>query len=199
MTMRSYLASVLVAWLGASAQEAAGPELSPATFSAGLERIRKSADKGRWKSAREKLLKLLETHRGRTYLRAKAPEILEEMKRCVFGESGREPAPKDVVSGDLLNYNRSSGAFKIRYTPANLGDFSPPRGNKSIDEKIAELKQAMERLRKRSGAFKVHPARFISDCSIEIKGDKFPGTGSVQPPAALVGLQPSGNGYGVMY
>ncbi len=124
-------------------------------FESGFKKVRSLMARGKWSSAEKELNGLLAEHRDENYVRVKRNEIEDCLKTCAFRKSYVPPAPKKLVSGDLLSYNGRTGAIKIRYDGAKMGDF----------ESSAED----------SGKSYVHPALFTGPYTVEVKGEAYPG------------------------
>src|SRR5688572_3109634 len=176
------LVLALLAPVGAARQGTTAPpvDAEPASprpadaesFEKEYESATKATRERRWKEARAAWTELLSRHAKAPYVRARLVEIREQVKKCSFWQSAREPQARDLVSGELLSYEPGSGRIRIRYTPADLADFGG-----------SEL-----------GAVAVHPMRFVGPWSVEIKGK----AAGLTTPSFYVGLE-DGVGHGVMF
>jgi tetratricopeptide (TPR) repeat protein len=136
------------------AQGPAAPQPDAAqerAFQDGLRSVNSQMGAGKFVDAQSALRKLLETHEGRDYACAKRTEIAENLKRCAFRVAYPPPEPKNLVQGELLFFDRSSGRIKIRYK-SEATDFISY-------EKVRQF-----------------PALFNGPHSIEIKGARYPGS-----------------------
>jgi Flp pilus assembly protein TadD len=165
---------LLVAGLLGAMQRPAAAQATEAEFLKGLRSVQSAMRDRKWSDALETLGRLLETHADRPYVRARRAEIVELHRRSLFHSKTEAPAPDDVVSGDVLSCNLSTGQVKIRYTPANLDDF------------------------KAFTLFRLHPARFAGTYTVEIRGDRYPKLGSSGSPCIWICLEGKG-GYGVSF
>jgi len=126
-----------------------------AAFSLGLKKIQGFMEARRWKRALDLLGALLDDHQNQDYVRARRAEIVQLHKRASFRHRTKEPDPKDLVDGELLSCNLSSGRIKIRYRRASGRDFEGGSG---------VLQQGV----------RTHDARFVGPYTIEIKGKSYP-------------------------
>jgi len=150
---------------------AAGPALAQqdeADFSLGLKKIESAMNARRWKRALDLLDNLLDTHRDQSYVRAHRARIVDLHKRASFRHLVKEPDPKDLVGGDLISCNLSSGRIKIRYRRASELDFTGGKGTHLLNACL-------------------HRARFMGPYTVEIKGEKYPSMlGTSSPPCIWV-------------
>ncbi len=140
-----FLLAVLVIGLGTAAQE------NEAGFTLGLKKVQTSVRSRKWNRALDQLKRLLAAHENRDYVLARRTEIVDLHRHCLFRSRNKEPKPDDVVSGDLLSHDLSTGRIKIRYGPLSMGDFKGAVG------------------------LQLHTAKFAGPYSVEIRGKKYPG------------------------
>jgi len=138
-----------------------------ATFQLGMNKIQSAMKDRKWSRALDMLNRLLEGHADRDYVRIRRAEIVEVHKRALFRSRVKEPQPDDVVSGEVLSCNLSSGQIKIRYRPGRMDDFE-------------KAKSAL-----------IHRAEFVGPHSVEIRGKRYPTltkgpTGTAASPTIFV-------------
>lgn len=126
-------------------------QVTAAAFDAGMQTIDAAVKAGRWKRALALLEALLAEHADAEHAISRRDEIVDIDRQCRFRIRHPAPDPNDVVSGDLLTCNLSSGKIKIRYGKNNLKDFA---GVKNL--------------------FQLHTAKFAGPYTIQIKGKKYP-------------------------
>lgn len=158
-------AAVLLALaLSALDPQAAPSKTDPrATFRAVLDQAGLSMASRRWGLAREKLLAALAEHGDADYVLEILPEVLEDLRRCAFWAKTTPPKPKDVVAGDLLEYDAKRGQVKIRY-----------RADKEARRDLAKRRKGTRKLPFESdfveyGDVYVHPLVFKGPYSLELK------------------------------
>lgn len=134
---------VLLALVGASAPARAQ---DAAAFEEGAAAAEALVRRGDWDASREAWLELLRAHAGADYARPRIPEIRESLRRAAFWTTHKRPRAKELVSGRLSAYDRSSGKVRISYEPDGLQDF----------EKVAN--------------FWLHPLRFRKTYTVEVTG-----------------------------
>lgn len=128
------------------AQDTAGGEVA---FSQALERVDEEMRKSQWKKAYEALRGAVADHENQEYVRRRRPRIENDIRKCVFWMEHDAPDPKELVSGKLGSYSRSTGLLRIVYEPDTAGDFES------------------------RGRLLIHPATFEGDHTIEIEGDAY--------------------------
>ncbi len=79
--------------------------------------------KGKWEAAQAAWLETLRAHAGADYVRSSLPEIRVALKRAAFWAECKRPDPRDLVSGKLTKYSRTSGKIRITYNTDQLEDF----------------------------------------------------------------------------
>ena len=137
----------------AATVDARGPAASEENLRAGLARVEVLIEKQKWQKAHGDILVLLEEHRGQSYVNQHRSAIENDLRRCLFWMQHGQPKPKDLVSGRLSSYSKSTGLFKVTYGRDQLGDFVPSDGE--------------------DGQVLFHPAAFEGNHTIEIKGDSY--------------------------
>jgi len=146
-------------------------------FESALDQVQDLLRARKWGEARELLIGAIEAAGEETFVLVHWSEVEEDLARCAFWEAYEPPGPKAVVHGELLSWNRRSGAIKLRYERAN-GDLEVP----DADEE--------ERYARDPGDFFgnegaiLHPLTFQGPYSIEISG-RADRTAS-DPPVVLV-------------
>ena len=93
------------------------------TFEKAFTEIQAQTRKQKWSRARGLLEALLKEHAEQDYARVRRTSIVDLMKQCVFRSTNPLPDPKDLVGGDLLEHNLTSGRIKVRYEGGKLKDF----------------------------------------------------------------------------
>ena len=121
-----------------------------AAFVSGLKRVTRSMADRKWSRALDRLKSLLAEHEGQDHARLRRAEIVEIDRRCRFHTGAPEVDPNDLISGEILSCNLSSGKIDVRYTPQTLKDF----------HKAKELRY--------------HPVTFAGPYKIEVKGKSYP-------------------------
>ena len=132
----------------------AAPASEP--FEEGLARVERAMARGRWERARSDLLSLLEEHGDQGYVRLRGAEIEQVLEECAFRLATPTPDPADLVDGDLVSWNESSGKLELRYEKE-----AGARGIGSDD--FAVEKEG------RSPAY-YHPVHFEGSYTVEISG-----------------------------
>jgi hypothetical protein len=122
-------------------------------FENALRIAKDAAVRGKFKTARDQVAELLRAHEGSDYVLARRVEISELVKSCCFSILFPDATPKSLMSGELLSWDPQSGAIKIRYTRAKMGDWQ-------------------------DGEVQSHPIRWRGPYSIELKGERYPEVGS---------------------
>jgi len=150
-----------------------------AAFQLGMRKVQSAMKSRKWSRALDLLNRLLADHAARDYVRIRREEVVEIHKRALFRSRVKEPRPDDVVSGDVLSCDLSSGRLKIRYRPGRMDDFQ----------------------REKSGLF--HSVAFAGPYSVEIRGKSYPAfsrglTGRVESPTIYACLEKK-RGYIVNY
>lgn len=126
-------------------------------FLHGLENAHDLMAVGRWRTARERLEALLETHRGERHVLVHLATLEDDLARCAFWMQNEPPDPRRLVSGELLAHGRSGGFVDVRYDPripSSLEDFDQPQ----------------------DGVF-MHPLGFRGPYTVELSGRAFPSLG----------------------
>src|SRR5688572_22890507 len=83
--------------------EPQAPKLPDAeSFQKEFESATKATRERRWKEAYAAWAGLLRRHESAPYVRARLVEIREQIKKCSFWQSEREPQARGLVSGELL-------------------------------------------------------------------------------------------------
>lgn len=113
----------LLVWLvvATSGPTDTAAQATAADLDTALTSVRSESSKGRWKRAQAQLLEAIEEHTGADYVPARWVEIEEALARCVFYSDYERPDPRDVVHGQLVSWNESSGAIKLRYESGDGG------------------------------------------------------------------------------
>lgn len=124
-----------------------GPTAAPGEqFAGALTDVRRSLEVRSWKKADELIRRLLREHAGAEYVRPHLQGLREDLRRACFWQSVVEPKVKELIAGELLNYEPTNGMLRVRYTAARLGDF------------------------KTEGVSRVHPVRFTAPWTVEVEG-----------------------------
>jgi hypothetical protein len=146
--LRALACCLIFALLAGGANRAYAHEAAPATAAqAGEPEYRAALDAARgltreqsWKKAQGAWLELLAAHAGAPYASADVEEIRLQLRRASFWAATRAPKLDDLLSGDLLSYEPSTGWLKIRYTRASLGDFAQEQAQQGIFAHPAHFK-----------------------------------------------------------
>ncbi len=105
------------------AETAVSAESNEAEFELARGQIADLVRGRRWRDVEDLVLKTLQQHLGREYVRPFLAGLREDLQRAEFWKDAREPNPKDLIKGKLLAYDRASGAIRVEYTRAGLADF----------------------------------------------------------------------------
>jgi hypothetical protein len=152
----------------AATSKAASPGAASKTdpresFRAALDQAGLSMASRRWAPAREKILAALAEHGDADYVLEVLPEVLEDLRRCAFWAKTTPPRPKDVVAGDLLEYDAKAGKLKIRYRADKEAKKDQPKRRKGT-RKLAFESDFVEH-----DEIYVHPLVFKGPYSLELK------------------------------
>lgn len=105
-----------------------GPPSSPAPtrarFDDQIELARRLTREQAWKRAGDAWRDLVVEHAGADYVRPRLAEIRQQWRRVQFFAQARTPRVQELLSGELVRYDASSGRIELRYTPERLGDFT---------------------------------------------------------------------------
>lgn len=139
-----------------SALASAGPGEGVPAFEDGMKVIRGLLERDQCAEGKKRLSKLLGEHARAGYVLGRRVQIEELMRQLAFGVAVPRPDPKDLVSGELLQWNPRDGTIKIRYTPTTMKDWGTSKDGETY----------------------LHPASFRGAHSITIKGDRYTGNGA---------------------
>lgn len=134
-----------------------------------------------WSVAMDRLTALLLSHKDADYVRHARLEIVDLHRRLSFEASYTQPAPRDLVSGQLVSYKVKTGKIKLVYTQKTLSDFSDPNKPMPVVRrklKLGELRLPEMPQMPRFGPEyrpRIHPAQFKS-CKIEVTGQQYQST-----------------------
>lgn len=108
---------------------AAWPQDPPAAptrarFDEQLDLARRLTREQAWKRAGDAWRDLVVEHAGANYVRPRLAEIRQQWRRVQFFAQARTPKLDELLSGDLVRYEASSGRIELRYTPETLADFT---------------------------------------------------------------------------
>ena len=160
--------AVLLALGAPSFVQAGEPKRDPEAYEKTLKSIESLLVKGKCKSCRTKLDRLLVAHKGAAYVYAGLPALEDLVRRIAFATEYPPKDPQSVVSGKIESYRRDTGAIKLTYTPKTSKDWE------------------------RDGGLFMHPATFSGPYTIEIKGSRYP-VDSKDAPIVLVGYEEGGD------
>lgn len=146
-------------------------------FETGLQTVQTLLADGLWDRARERLLPLLEKHRGAPYVFLHRPRVAHALEQVEFNRHRRAPKVEDVVTGDLILWRPRSGLIELRYGADELGDFVHQDPEEGGFEHLTSPPTEEELI--------LHPARFVGPCRIKITGNRYAPTATV--PVLLVG------------
>lgn len=125
-----------------------------AALAVGLVELRAHLSAGRWAPAQAQARLLIEQHQAQPYIWRNLPALRDALEWSAFSSSYRAPAPKDVVSGDLLFYSDSGGNARLRYSHTQLADF----------------RDASDGAAEKVGGPLAHPASFAGAYTLEVRG-----------------------------
>lgn len=128
-----------------------------AALAVGLVELRAHLSAGRWAPAQAQARLLIEQHQAQPYIWRNLPALRDALEWSAFSSSYRAPAPKDVVSGDLLFYSDSGGNARVRYSPEQLADFRDPSDDPS-DTPYGPL---------------VHAGAFAGGYTVDVRGESY--------------------------
>jgi len=128
-----------------------GPGDGALAFEEGIRVIRGLIERGQWAEGKKRLSKLLGEHEKAGYVLGRRVQIEDLTRQLAFGAAVPAVDPKDLISGELLQWNPRDGAIKLRYKGG--GD-------------MKDWEQVGKAL--------IHPAPFRGPHSITIKGDRYP-------------------------
>lgn len=134
-----------------------GPETGAPAFEDGVKVVRGLLERGQFAEGKKRLAKLLEEHPRAPYVLGRRVQLEELARQLAFGAAVPPVEPKQLISGELLQWNPRDGAIKLRYKAgADMKDWT------------------------KSGSMMIHPAPFRGPHSITIKGERYPkGTSGV--------------------
>ena len=136
-----------------------------AAFEAGWQVVAGYLADQHWDRARERLLPLLEDHRGAPYVLLRRPQIVDALQRIGFYRLHRPPEPEDLVHGQLVGWRPHSGQIELRYGPSQLADFLVHDRVRGGFRRLDAPPQARDLV--------LHPAHFTGPCTITIEGQSF--------------------------
>ena len=142
-------------------------------FERSFTTAKKLAQTKRWAQAKTELNRMLESHENESYLVARLSEVIELYRRCSFFESNPPVPVKELIGGQLTEWNERSGQLGITYSDMSR-DF--------VDD---------------GAGARVHPAVFTGPYSIEVHG-RMPSapedlTAPALVPQVLVAVDGSGS------
>lgn len=167
--IRTTLFAAIVLLSAAPSAPATGDESEE--FEKRLDLSESLMSRGKWRGALDELLALVDENSRKPHVYQYRTRIEENVLRCAFQAQQDLPEIGDLISGDLLAYDRRTGKIKLRYTRSegSLRDFAQSAG----------------RL--------IHPLLFDGPYSVEIKGSNYPTVsghgGGRKPPAVLCGFE----------
>ncbi len=144
-------------------------------FTAELADIERVLDAGKWAQGKQELIALLDQHGDAEHVLLRANEVQHALKRCQFWMAYDEPEPEDLMSGELLSYDKRGGKIKVRYT-REVVDEDPVDGENPVVRALAELlgliggSSALGGDFELSGGVPLHPIHFAGPYTVEIKG-----------------------------
>lgn len=128
-----------------------GPEAGAPAFEEGMKVIRGLLERGRCAEGRKRLSKLLDEHPKAPYVLGRRVQVEELARELAFGATVPAVEPKEMIAGELLQWNPRDGTIKLRYEGgAGMKDWA------------------------RAGSMLIHPAPFRGPHSVTIKGKKYP-------------------------
>jgi tetratricopeptide (TPR) repeat protein len=106
--------------LGGLPVRAAMSDLEPAetgrvAFERGLEAVREAMDSASWDRAESRLSSLLEVHGEADYVRDSIPRLELDVARIHFFREHPAVEPRELIDGELLQWNRTNNRIKVRY------------------------------------------------------------------------------------
>jgi len=107
---------------------------------------KKLAQTKRWSQAKTELNRMLESHENESYMVARLSEVVELYRRCSFFESNPAVPVKQLIGGQLTEWNERTGQLGVTYSDLSR-DF--------VDDGAGAL---------------VHPAIFTGPYTIEVHG-----------------------------
>lgn len=130
-------------------------------FESRLEEVRHLGRKHEWQEAREGLVALFEQHEGEDYALKHLFELRDLLERYDFQRIPKTLEPEELVGGELLSYKASTGRVKLRY---EAGDSCWAVGRKeNLPADFVKRNRGEAR----------HPAYFVKNLTLEIRGDRF--------------------------
>ncbi|MFI5403689.1 MAG: hypothetical protein ACHQ1G_12200 [Planctomycetota bacterium] len=129
----------------------AGPPTGAGAFEDGLKVVQGLLERGQCAEGKKRLAKLLEEHPKAPYVLGRRVQLEELARQLAFGIAIPPVDPKELISGELVQWNARDGTIKLRYKGgADMQDWQ------------------------KGGAVLVHPAPFRGPHSITIKGQRYP-------------------------
>lgn len=98
------------------AQEPAAAPLAREDLEAALDGVRADLRRRRWKSASKGLVEALARFEGSEVARGKRIEIEELARQSSFWSEHAEPAPRELIGGDLMQHYRAADLVRIQYS-----------------------------------------------------------------------------------
>jgi tetratricopeptide (TPR) repeat protein len=128
-----------------------GPETGAPAFEEGLKVVNGLLERGRCAEGRKRLAKLLDEHPKAPYALGRRVQIEELARQLAFGATVPAVQPKELIAGELVQWNPRDGTIKLRYEGgADMKDWT------------------------KAGSMMIHPAPFRGPHSVTIKGERYP-------------------------
>lgn len=137
----------------------AGPSQDEAALRAGIEQLETHIAKADWRALGDAAQALLEAHADQPYIWLELPDLCDALQMARFHAEYKAPRWEELTTGELLDYNESSGTLRLRYKPSTLGDFVRYDLNGSSQSVLGEFPLLYS-----------HPAHFQGEYSVEFRG-----------------------------